>query len=107
MSEHENAGLSAAMQPIRHLVEEIVKELVDIPDRVSIGQMVSEGGTVVMTVRTANGETGKVIGKAGRNAEAIRTLLDSFAAKHKCQIILEIDDPRRRKRERSQSNAKR
>lgn len=101
-----NARTTETLTRIQGLLEGIVKELVDVPEKVHVSQTVSSGGdTIVMTVTTANGEVGKLIGKDGRNATAIRRLLDAFAAKYKCRIILEVDDPRKRKRERSHSDA--
>lgn len=103
----QNGKLSCnTIQNIEGVLLGIVKELVDQPDGASVHSTISNGGgTVVMTVRTASGEIGKVIGKAGRNAQAIRLLLDAFAAKYRCRIVMEIDDPRKnqgggRKRQR-------
>lgn len=82
-----------AADKLRTLAEEIVKELVDIPEEVKVTSTASEGGnTVVLTVKTANGETGKVIGRKGKNAEALRTLLEAIAAKNRQRVVLEIAD---------------
>jgi predicted RNA-binding protein YlqC (UPF0109 family) len=83
---------------LRKLLDDLVRELVDRPDEVSVFTTISDGGnTVVLTVRTANGEVGKVIGKQGRNAQAVRILLEAVAAKYKQRVVLEIDDNRRRR----------
>lgn len=76
---------------MQELTREIVKELVDDPDGVDVQQTISAGGdTVVLTVRTADGDMGKVIGKQGRNAQALRTLLEAIAAKYKQRVVMEI-----------------
>lgn len=75
---------------LQSVLTTIVQELVDQPDGVSIQQMVSEGGnTAVFTVHTAN-EAGKVIGRHGKNAQALRTILEAIAAKYRQRVVLEI-----------------
>lgn len=82
---------------LRKLLADLVCELVDRPQDVTVFTTISDGGnTVVLTVRTAAGEVGKVIGKQGRNAQAVRLLLEAVAAKYKQRVVLEIDDSRRR-----------
>lgn len=84
---------------MRKLLADLICELVDKPAEVGVTTTISDGGnTVVLTVRTANGEVGKVIGKQGRNAQAVRTLLEAVAAKYKQRVVLEIDDNRTRRR---------
>lgn len=83
---------------LQRLLHELVSELVDEPKQANVSRTVSDGGnTVVLTIRTANGEVGKVIGKHGRNAHALRVLLEAVAAKFKQRVVLEIDDRRRRR----------
>lgn len=95
-----------APERIRGLLEAIIKELVDRPDKVEVNQVVSQGGnTWVLTIKTANGEAGKVIGKQGRNVQALRLLLESMAAKHRRRIVLEVAD-NRRKLQRSNAHDK-
>jgi hypothetical protein len=76
---------------MQELAYGIVKELVDYPAGVAVQQTISDGGqTIVLTVRTAEGDMGKVIGKQGRNAQALRTILEAIAAKHKQRVVMEI-----------------
>jgi len=78
---------------LRELLKDVVMELVDTPDAVSVSQTVSEGGgTVILTVKTGTGDAGKVIGKAGRIAKALRVLLEAMSAKYKTRVMLEIAD---------------
>lgn len=89
-----------AAEKLKKLAEEIVRELVDVPEEVKVTSTASEGGnTVVLTVKTANGETGKVIGRRGKNAEALRTLLEAIAAKNRQRVVLEIADRKLQERE--------
>ncbi|MCP4745648.1 MAG: KH domain-containing protein [Desulfobacteraceae bacterium] len=71
------------------LVEYIAKALVDDPDNVSVSE-ISGIQTTVFELKVAKKDVGKVIGKQGRNAEAIRHLLFSAAAKSRKGVALEI-----------------
>lgn len=78
---------------MQDLAREIVRELVDQPDGVEVQQTISDGGnTLVLTIRTSDGDMGKVIGKQGRNAQALRTILEAVAAKNKQRVVVEIAD---------------
>lgn len=78
---------------LKEVLEVLVVELVDKPDEVYVEETVSNGGnTRVLTVNVAYGEVGKIIGKQGRNARAIRHILESIAAKAKTRVVLEIAD---------------
>lgn len=66
---------------MKNLVEYIVKELVDNKDAVKVEQ-IEEGDTVVIKVTTDVDEIGRVVGKGGRNAQAIRTIVRSLSGKN-------------------------
>ena len=86
---------------IRGLLRGVVCELVDQPESAKVASVIGAGGrTVVLTVTTARGDIGKVIGKKGKTAEALRYLLEAMAAKHKIKLVLEIDDGRDDRRRR-------
>lgn len=75
---------------MKDFVEYIVKKLVDHPDEVRVSQIDSEK-TVIMELQVKEGDLGKVIGKKGRTAKALRTLLTAAAAKQgQKRAILEI-----------------
>lgn len=75
---------------MKDFVEYIVKKLVDHPDEVKVSQIDSEK-TVIMELSVKEGDLGKVIGKKGRTAKALRTLLTAAAAKQgQKRAILEI-----------------
>ncbi len=74
---------------MKDLISEIVQALVDQPDQVTVTEI--EGGqTVVLELSVAKSDMGKVIGKKGRNADAIRTILSAAAGKAKKRYVLEI-----------------
>ena len=74
---------------MKDLIAEIVKALVDLPDEVSVNEI--EGGqTVVLELRVAKSDLGKVIGKQGRNAQAIRTIINAASGRTRKRYVLEI-----------------
>ncbi len=76
---------------MRELVESIAKALVDNPDQVSVTEIEGEQ-TTVLEVRVAKPDIGKVIGKQGRTAGAIRTILGAVGMKLRKRFVLEILD---------------
>ena len=74
---------------MRQLIEDIVKSLVDRPDDVQIKEVVGEHAHV-LELRVAKEDLGKVIGKGGAHASAIRTLMAAASGKEKKRYILEI-----------------
>ncbi|MCX8013948.1 MAG: KH domain-containing protein [Rectinema sp.] len=75
----------------RDFVESIVKSLVDNPDAVNIKVIEGEKSTI-LELRVAESDVGKVIGKNGRIARAIRTILSACASAQSKRVILEILD---------------
>ena len=76
---------------MKDLITAIVRALVDQPEEVSVKEL--EGAhTIVLEVSVAKGDMGKVIGKRGRNVQAIRTLLGAAAGKTRKRYILELVD---------------
>ncbi|MDY0288941.1 MAG: KH domain-containing protein [Sphaerochaeta sp.] len=75
----------------KDLVEYIVKSLVDSPDDVSINVVEGEKSTI-LELKVATEDIGKVIGKQGRIAKAIRTILSASATKSGKRAVLEILD---------------
>nr|BAL56082.1 RNA-binding protein [uncultured Acidobacteriota bacterium] len=74
---------------IRDLVEMIAKALVDYPDQVEVREVEGEA-TTVLELRVAPSDLGKVIGREGRTARAIRTILGAAGMKLKKRFVLEI-----------------
>ena len=74
---------------MKALVEYIVRSLVDQPDSVTVREVDSER-TIVYELRVAHDDLGKVIGKHGRTARSIRTLLAAAATQAGKRAVLEI-----------------
>ena len=74
---------------MRELIEQIAKALVDSPDEVSVRAVEGQQVTV-LELRVAQGDLGKVIGKQGRTARSIRTILGAAGMKLKKRFTLEI-----------------
>jgi hypothetical protein len=74
---------------LRELVEEIAKALVDLPEQVTVREVQGEQVTV-LELRVAPSDLGKVIGKQGRTARSIRTLLGAAGMKLNRRFTLEI-----------------
>jgi len=74
---------------MKELIEYIAKSLVDNPEEVSVTELEGEQ-TSVIELRVAKEDLGKVIGKQGRTARAIRIILGAASAKMKKRSVLEI-----------------
>ncbi len=74
---------------MKDLLSYIVKAMVDQPDQVSVNE-VKGGHTIVLELNVARGDMGKVIGRKGRNALALRTILSAAAGKNRKRYVLEI-----------------
>ena len=83
------AGTAAS--PLREVVEVIVRALVDKPDSVRVTETERRGMTV-LELTTAPGDMGKIIGRQGRTAAALRTLVAVTAEKHGKRAQLDIRD---------------
>lgn len=78
------------MEP-RELVEELAKALVEKPDEVAVSELKGEQVTVI-ELKVAKEDIGKVIGRGGRIAMALRTILGAVSSKTKKNVLLEIID---------------
>ena len=76
---------------MKELLDFIVKYLVDNPDDVSVNEIAGEQ-TCVYELRVHKDDLGKVIGKQGRTARAIRTVLSAASVKENKRVMLEILD---------------
>ncbi len=77
------------MSQLKEFVEFIAKSVVDDPEQVQVVEMAGER-TAVIELRVAPEDLGKVIGRQGRTAKAIRSILSAVAAKAKKRVVLEI-----------------
>ena len=80
-----------AAGPLRAVVEVVVRALVDNPDSVRVNESERRGMTV-LELTTAPGDMGKIIGRQGRTAAALRTLVALTAEKHGKRAQLDIRD---------------
>jgi len=77
--------------PIKELIQYIAQGLVDNHYNVSVNEIVGLQ-TMVFELKVAKNDLGKVIGKHGRNAQAMRTILSAVSAKSNKRVVLEIID---------------
>jgi len=81
--------LYAQAAGVETLLQQIAQSLVDSPDQVRVSRMNGDH-TTVLELRVAKEDLGKVIGKRGRTAQAIRTLLSAVSAKNRNRVVMEI-----------------
>ncbi len=72
------------------LVEMLAKALVDNPNEVQVQEIEAEDKSVIIELRVASEDMGKVIGKQGKIAKAIRTVVKSMAIKENKKVIIKI-----------------
>lgn len=76
----------------QEILEQIVKAIVDNPDKVSVERKIDEMG-VLLTLRVDVADMGHVVGREGVTAKALRTILRVVGAKHHARINLKIEEP--------------
>jgi uncharacterized protein len=74
------------------LLEFLARSLVDEPDAVSVESFEEDDGTVVLELRVAEGEAGKVIGRGGRTVNALRTVVRACSVKHGRRVLVDVVD---------------
>ena len=74
------------------LVAELARRLVDEPDAVRVDEFEEADGTLVLRLHVADGDVGKVIGRHGRVARALRTVVRSAGVRSDRRLVLEIAD---------------
>ena len=91
MDQKENAGAQGAVSggELASLIEHMAKMLVDVPEEVVVHEIVGEN-TTVLELKVAKSDLGKVIGKQGRTARAVRTILNGASTKLRKRTVLEI-----------------
>jgi predicted RNA-binding protein YlqC (UPF0109 family) len=83
-------GRPDAIEPaLRDLIDYLARGLVDHPEQVEVEE-VEEPDALVYELKVAEEDLGKVIGKQGRTAKALRTILSAASAKSRRRVILEI-----------------
>lgn len=77
------------MEELRNLVEVMAKALVDFPEKVNVAEVEGEQTTVI-ELKVAKEDLGKIIGKEGRTARSLRTILAAVSTKLRKRSVLEI-----------------
>ncbi len=77
------------MSELKDLIESVSKALVDMPEEVEVNEVLGEQTTVI-ELKVDKSDLGKVIGKQGRTARALRTILNAASTKLKKRSVLEI-----------------
>jgi uncharacterized protein len=77
---------------MKELLEYLARLLVDEPNGVEVEQFDEDDGTVVLELAVAEDDYGKVIGKGGRTANALRTVIKAAAVKEERRVLVDIVD---------------
>ena len=81
-----------ANEVLRELLEYLAEGLVDDPDAVSVEQFEEDDGTLVLELSVGDDDYGKIIGRGGRTAQALRTVLRASADAQGHRVLLDIVD---------------
>ena len=76
----------------RELLEYLARGLVDEPEQVIVNEVDENDGTVILELSVAQGDYGNVIGRGGRTATALRTVVKSAAVRHGRRVFVDIVD---------------
>ena len=77
---------------MKELLEYLAQGLVDKPDRVSVVEVTEDDGTTVLELSVDDDDYGNVIGRGGRTAQALRTVVKTAAVKDKRRVFVDIVD---------------
>ncbi len=77
---------------MKELLEYLARALVADPDEVRVNEVIGEDGTVVLELSVADDDYGNVIGRGGRTASALRTVLKASAVKERRRVFVDIVD---------------
>ena len=85
-------GEGVAAEIPRQLLEYLARSLVDDPDEVSVEEFHEDDGTIVLELAVGADDYGKVIGRGGRTAHALRAVVKAAATGQGCHVLLDIVD---------------
>ena len=77
---------------MKELLDYLARQLVDEPDEVEVTQYEDEDGTLVFELAVGEGDYGKVIGRGGRTANALRLVVKAAATKENRRVLVDIVD---------------
>jgi hypothetical protein len=75
---------------VRELLVYLAQQLVDEPDKVEVEQFEEDDGTLVLELSVGDDDYGKVIGRGGRTAQALRTVVKAAAVKDNRRVLVDI-----------------
>jgi len=75
---------------MKDLLEYLVRALVDEPDRVTVEEFEEDDGTLVLELSVGDDDYGQVIGRGGRTAQALRTVVKAAAVKDNRRVLVDI-----------------
>jgi predicted RNA-binding protein YlqC (UPF0109 family) len=75
---------------VEELLAYLVRSLVDEPDRISVESFEEDDGTLVLELHVPEEEAGRVIGRGGRTAAALRTVIKACAVKHGRRVLVDV-----------------
>jgi uncharacterized protein len=75
---------------VRELLVYLTRQLVDEPDKVEVEEFEEDDGTLVLELSVADDDYGKVIGRGGRTAQALRTIVKAAAVKDNRRVLVDI-----------------
>jgi predicted RNA-binding protein YlqC (UPF0109 family) len=77
---------------MRDLLEYLAQQLVEDPEKVKVEQFDEDDGTVVLELSVGEDDYGRIIGKGGRTANALRTVVKAAAVKEQRRVLVDIVD---------------
>ena len=77
---------------MRDLLEYLARAIVDEPDQVKVEELEEDDGTIVLELSVADDDYGKVIGRGGRTAQALRAVIKAAAVREKQRVLVDIVD---------------
>jgi predicted RNA-binding protein YlqC (UPF0109 family) len=77
---------------VKELLEYLARGLVDSPDQVKVNEVREDDGTVVLELSVAQDDYGSVIGRGGRTAAALRTVVKLAAVRERVRVFVDIVD---------------
>jgi predicted RNA-binding protein YlqC (UPF0109 family) len=77
---------------LHDLLDYLARQLVADPEAVSVERFEEDDGTVVLELSVADDDYGRVIGKGGRTAHALRTVVKAAAVREDCRVLVDIVD---------------
>jgi hypothetical protein len=77
---------------VEDLLEFLARALVDQPDEVTVEGFDEDDGTIVLEIRVADDDVGKVIGRGGRTVSSLRTVMRAVASRHDERVMVDVVD---------------